>query len=153
MYPLKGTIKIGRYIMNERFKKLSHTIYECKYHFAICPKYRFRIFKGGIAEYTKQQTYILCRQKELVEILELNVQLDHIHLVMCIPPEYSASYLAGTSRSVGRRWSLRPLPIRFCIIFPRLITIRWSGMHEGNCSGNGSSEVNRQPRPGDVVLL
>jgi len=81
--------------MSKRFKKLSHTIYECKYHFAICPKYRFRIFKGEIAEYTKQQTYILCRQKELVEIPELNVQLDHIHLVMSIPPKYSQSSVMG----------------------------------------------------------
>jgi len=81
--------------MSKRFKKLSHTIYECKYHFAICPKYRFKIFKGEIAEYTKQQTYILCRQKELVEILELNVQLDHIHLVMSIPPKYSVSSVMG----------------------------------------------------------
>jgi putative transposase len=81
--------------MSKRFKKLSHTIYECKYHFAICPKYRFRIFKGEIAEYTKQQTYIVCRQKELVEILELNVQLDHIHLLMSIPPKYSLSSVMG----------------------------------------------------------
>ena len=81
--------------MSKRFKKLSHTIYECKYHFAICPKYRFRIFKEEIADYVKQQTYILCHQKELVEILELNVQLDHIHLVMSIPPKYSVSSVMG----------------------------------------------------------
>ncbi|MGD9162447.1 MAG: IS200/IS605 family transposase [Desulfobacteraceae bacterium] len=81
--------------MSKRFKKLSHTIYECKYHFAICPKYRFRIFKGEIAEYVKQQIYILCNQKELVELLELNVQLDHIHLVMSIPPKYSVSSVMG----------------------------------------------------------
>ena len=81
--------------MSKRFKKLSHTIYEGKYHFAICPKYRFRIFKDEIAEYTKQQTYILCHQKELVQVLELNVQLDHIHLVMSIPPKYSVSSVMG----------------------------------------------------------
>ena len=81
--------------MSKRFKKLSHTIYECKYHFAICPKYRFRIFRDEIAEYTKQQAYILCRQKELVEILELNVQVDHIHLVMPIPPKYAVSAVMG----------------------------------------------------------
>ena len=45
--------------MSKRFKKLSHTIYECKYHIVFCPKYRFRIFKGDIAGYTKQQIYIL----------------------------------------------------------------------------------------------
>ena len=84
-----------RYIMSKRFKKLSHTIYECKYHFAICPKYRFRIFKGEIAEYTKQQAYNLCNQKELVEVMELSVQKDRVHLVMSIPPKYSVSSLMG----------------------------------------------------------
>jgi len=81
--------------MSKRFKKLSHTIYECKYHFAICPKYRFRIFKGELAEYSKQQIYILCGQKELLEVLELNVQEDHIHLVMSIAPKYSVSSVMG----------------------------------------------------------
>ena len=81
--------------MSKRFKKLSHTIYECKYHFTICSKYRFRIFRYEIAEHTKQQAYILCRQKELVEILELNVQVDHIHLVMPIPPKYAVSAVMG----------------------------------------------------------
>ena len=81
--------------MSKRFKKLSHTIYECKYHIAICPKYRFRTFKDEIAEYTKQQIYILCHQKELVAIMELNVREDHIHLVMSIPPKYAVSAVMG----------------------------------------------------------
>ena len=81
--------------MSKRFKKLSHTIYECKYHIVICPKYRFRIFKDDIAEYAKQQAINLCHQKELMEVLELNVQLDHIHLVMSIPPKYAVSSVMG----------------------------------------------------------
>ena len=47
--------------MSQRYKKLSHTIYECKYHFSVRPKYRFGIFKDEITGYNKQQTYILCR--------------------------------------------------------------------------------------------
>ena len=78
-----------------RFKKLSNTIYECKYHILFCPKYRFRIFKGEIAEYTKQQIYALCQQKELVEVMELSVQEDHIHMVTSIPPKYSVSSVMG----------------------------------------------------------
>ena len=81
--------------MSKRFKKLSHTIYECKYHIVVCPKYRFRIFADEIAEYTRQQTYILCRQKEPVEILEFNIQKDHIHMVMWILPKYSISAVMG----------------------------------------------------------
>ncbi len=81
--------------MSNRFRKLSHTLYECKYHIVFCPKYRFRIFKGEIGEYTKQQTYILCRQKELIEVMERNVLEDHVHLVMSIPPKYSVSAVMG----------------------------------------------------------
>ena len=32
---------------------------------------------------------------ELVELLELNVREDHIHLVMSIPPKYSVSSVMG----------------------------------------------------------
>ena len=81
--------------MSKRFKKLSHTIYECKYHIVCCPTYRYRIFKGETKEYTKGLIYILFGQKDFVEILELNVQSDHIHLVMSIPPEYSVSPIMG----------------------------------------------------------
>lgn len=52
------------------FKKLSHTIYECKYHIVFCPKYRHRIFEGQIGKYAKQQIYHLTRQKDLVEVEE-----------------------------------------------------------------------------------
>ena len=78
-----------------RFKKLSHTIYECKYHIVFCPKYRFKILKDEIAEYSRQQLYFLCKQKDLVEILELNIQEDHVHLVIEIPPKYSVSSIMG----------------------------------------------------------
>jgi putative transposase len=81
--------------MSRRFRKLSHTLYECKYHIVFCPKYRFRIFDDRIGEYAKQQLYFLSRQKDLVEIMELNIQNDHIHMVASIPPKYSISSMMG----------------------------------------------------------
>ncbi len=77
------------------FKRLSHTIYECKYHTVFCPKYRFRIFEKDIADYTKQEIYVLCSQKDLVEVMELNVQKDHIHTVFIVPPKYAVSAFMG----------------------------------------------------------
>jgi putative transposase len=65
------------------------------YHIVFCPKYRYRIFKEEIAEYTRQQIYGLCRQKELVEVLELSIQPDHVHLVASIPPKYAVSSFIG----------------------------------------------------------
>ena len=82
-------------MIKNRFKKLSHTIYECKYHIVFCPKYRYRIFDGPIVEYVRQQLYFLIRQKELVEILELNIQKEHIHMVLSVAPKHSISSLMG----------------------------------------------------------
>ena len=81
--------------MSKRFRKLSHTIYECKYHVVFCPKYRNRIFKDEIAEYTKRSIEGLLRQKEGIEIIELNVQVDHVHMVMWVPPKYAISDVMG----------------------------------------------------------
>jgi putative transposase len=114
--------------MSSGFRRLSHTIYECKYHIVFCPKYRFRIFKKEIAEYTRQRIYVLCNQKELLEVLELNVQEDHIHLVMWIPPKYSVSSVMGYLKgklalrlfqryeNLGKRYWGRHLWARGCCV-------------------------------------
>ena len=86
--------KQGRYIMSG-FRKLSHTIYECKYHIVFCPKYRYRIFDGQVGEYAKQQVYHLARQKDLVEVEEINVQPDHVHTILSVPPKYAISDIMG----------------------------------------------------------
>ena len=81
--------------MSRKFKKLSHSIYECKYHIVFCPKYRYKIFKEEMAEYLSQEIRRLCQQKDKVEIIELNVQTDHVHIIISIPPKYSVSQLMG----------------------------------------------------------
>ena len=114
--------------MTQRFKRLSHSLYECKYHLVFCPKYRYRILKEGIGEYVKQLVYQLCKQKEQVEVLELNIQADHVHLVVEIPPKYAVSefvgYLKGKMalrlfqryESLGRRYWGRHLWARgYCV--------------------------------------
>ena len=81
--------------MTRQFKRLAHSIYECKYHGVFWPKYRYQILRDEVAEYTKQQIYRLCQQKEGVEVLELSVQPDHVHLVVSIPPKYAVSSVMG----------------------------------------------------------
>jgi len=114
--------------MTQRFKRLSHSLYECKYHIVFCPKYRYRILKDEIGEYVRQLVQQLCRQKEQVEVLELNVQPDHVHMVVSIPPKYAVStfmgYLKGKMalrlfqqyESLGRRYWGRHLWARgYCV--------------------------------------
>ncbi len=57
--------------MSKRFRRLSHTIYECKYHLIFCPKYRRRVLKDEIREYTRREIENLLRQKEGIEIIQM----------------------------------------------------------------------------------
>ena len=76
------------------FKKLAHAVWKCKYHLVWCPKYRFRILKGDIGKSVRDILKELCEWKG-IEILAGNVQADHIHLVLTIPPKHSVSDLVG----------------------------------------------------------
>ena len=67
-----------------KWKKLFHTIYQCKYHIVWCPKYRYRILKGQIAEFVELNLRMLCEWKT-IEMLEMNVKEDHIHMILTIP--------------------------------------------------------------------
>ena len=76
------------------FRKKAHAVWECKYHVVWCPKYRFRILKGEIANSAREIIRQLCKWKK-IEILEWSVQYAHIHLVLSFPPKYSISEVVG----------------------------------------------------------
>jgi len=48
-----------------------------------------------MGQYVHQQTERLLKQKELVEVIELNVQPDHVHWVVEIPPKDAVSAMMG----------------------------------------------------------
>ena len=81
-------------------ESLSHTKWRCKYHIVFAPKYRRRIIygklRGDIGKILRQ----LCLRKN-VEILEANACIDHIHMLVSIPPKLSVAefmgYLKGKS--------------------------------------------------------
>jgi putative transposase len=78
-----------------RFQKLSQTIWHCQYHIIWVPKYRFKILIGEIATEVGNCVRAFSEQKEC-RIIELNVQIDHVHLLIMVPPKVSISELMGT---------------------------------------------------------
>ncbi len=64
-----------------RFQKLSHVIWFCQYHIVFVPKYRYRILKGDIGKFVYQSIYAHTERSES-EVVELNVQPDHVHLLV-----------------------------------------------------------------------
>ncbi len=77
-----------------RFKKLAQTIWHCQYHIVWVPKYRYRILEGKIAIEVNNCIRAFSEKKQS-EILELNIQIDHIHLLVMVPPKVSISDYVG----------------------------------------------------------
>ncbi len=77
-----------------RFRKLSHTLWHCQYHIVWVPKYRFKILTGKVATEVERCIRAFSEQKKC-EVVELNVQVDHIHLIVMVPPKISISDFVG----------------------------------------------------------
>ena len=78
-----------------RFRKLSQTIWHCQYHIVWVPKYRYRILTGKVGEEVTNCIRAFSEQFGC-EIIELTVQVDHVHLLVMIPPKVSVSGFVGT---------------------------------------------------------
>ena len=50
---------------------------------------------GTTLVFVRNQLYKLCGQKDKVEIEEVNIQPDHVHLIISIPPKFSVSEMMG----------------------------------------------------------
>jgi len=78
-----------------QYKKLSHSVWLCSYHIVFCPKYRFKVLEGKAEVAVRNELYRLCAQKDQVVIEEINIQPDHVHMIVSIPPKYAISEIMG----------------------------------------------------------
>ena len=78
-----------------RFRKLSHASWHCQYHIIWVPKYRLRILTGQVGEEVRRCICAFSEQLKC-EVIEINIQIDHVHLIVMIPPKISVSDYVGT---------------------------------------------------------
>ena len=91
------------------YRKQAHAVYYTQYHIVISTKYRRKVLKGGIGEYLKKTIQQIGRFHPEIEILEVNTDLDHIHLLMSIPPKFSVGQVvnmikANTGRAMRQKF-------------------------------------------------
>jgi putative transposase len=77
-----------------KWKKQANVVYQCSYHIVWTPKYRFRILEGSVAKFVEYKIRMICEWKQ-IEILEMNIRTDHVHMVITIPPRMSVSEAMG----------------------------------------------------------
>lgn len=87
-----------------KYSVQAHAIYKNLFHIVWIPKYRRRILKLGVGVYLERvlDTITSNRFPE-VKILERNIQQDHIHMLLSIPPKYAVSEIVRTMKSESSR--------------------------------------------------
>lgn len=82
--------------MND-YQSLNHTQWECKYHVIFIPKYRRKTLFSAIRRELGDIFHKLAGQKES-RIQEGHIMLDHVHMLLSIPPKYAVSHVVGYIR-------------------------------------------------------
>ncbi len=87
----------------EKYRKSSHAVYQCKYHFVWVPKYRFKVLQGDVKEEFKEILHQLCENMD-IEIIQGKILADHVDMYLSIPPKYSPSEVMKKlkGKSAGR---------------------------------------------------
>ena len=85
-------------------KVQAHVAYQLGYHIVWIPKYRREIFVSGVKEYLEKiiKTSVIDRYPD-VHIHEINIQKDHVHALIEIPPKYSISSVVGYIKGVSSK--------------------------------------------------
>lgn len=66
-------------------RKQNHCAYECIYHIVLCTKYRREIFNDGVFAYMETTLKELHAHYPELDIVEINHDKDHIHIMLWIP--------------------------------------------------------------------
>ena len=80
--------------MAKKYNSLAHTKYYTRYHIVFTPKYRRKAIYAQLRADIRDILKRLCSYKG-IEIIEGHMMIDHVHLLLEIPPKYSVSQIMG----------------------------------------------------------
>ena len=78
----------------EDIDSLSHMRWECKYHVVFIPKYRRKALYAELRRHLGEKFRDLAEQRES-RIEEGHLLIDHVHMLISIPPKYAVSQVVG----------------------------------------------------------
>ena len=85
---------------------LAHTRWECKYHVVFIPKYRKKAIFTNLRPALGKVLRDLALQKES-DIVEGHLLVDHVHMLISIPPKYSVASVVGYIKGKSAIWIAR----------------------------------------------
>lgn len=121
-----------------KYKSNNNVVYSCKYPVVWCPKYRRSVLINGVDARLKELIKETCVHLH-VEIIELEVMPDHVHLLMEVDPPF------GVHRAVKqiKGYSSRILREEFPWLKSRLPSL-WTNRYFVSTVGGAPLSVIRQ---------
>lgn len=85
-------------VMKLKYDTSAHCKYSLQYHIIWCPKFRFSVLNGPVADVLKDILISLCETYHY-EIKALEVMPDHIHIFLSAPQTVAPCNIARTLKS------------------------------------------------------
>lgn len=87
------------------YKSNNNIVYSCKYHVVWCPKYRRKVITDDVEARLKALIIESCSVMN-VEIIEMELMPDHVHLLIEVDPQYgihkTVKQIKGSSSKILR---------------------------------------------------
>ena len=91
-------------------KRTSHSVYDTTYHLVWCPKYRKDIFRKEWLRERAEQLFQEVAEEFEIEIIEMEVSPEHIHLMVSFPPKRGIGEVVRIFKSIVARELFREFP-------------------------------------------
>ena len=82
-----------------RLRRSAHTVYKTQYHVVFVTKYRRKILTRGVSTYLKVVFEEIRKFRPEVELMEVGIDRDHVHMHLVIPPKYAVSEVVRDIKS------------------------------------------------------
>ncbi len=93
----------GERVTRHELRHDRHTVSLLTDHLVFSPKYRGKVLLGEVAEAAEEIIRENCKELD-IEVIDMAVGVDHVHLFIKYPPKYSVSWIA--KRLKGRNSKL-----------------------------------------------
>ena len=88
---------------NDDYNKNRHAVYKLQYHLVVVTKYRHPVLTEPIKEKLIYISYEIIEDKWKSKILEINTDIDHIHILFETSPQTQLSKLINNYKTVTSR--------------------------------------------------
>jgi len=120
------------------YRSNNNVVFACQYHVIFCPKYRRKVLVGEVEQRLKAIAREVAAEMD-VEIIEMETDQDHIHLLVSVDPQWGVNRFVKTLK--GR--SSRLLRAEFPHLRRKLPTM-WSNSYFVTTVGGAPLSVVKQ---------